>query len=149
MKWLASFLILSTAVLSSCGSSSSNKGIDGPWNASLVNPDQSAAFTYITVLAQGTGSTVNVTSFSFSGTVPCFASSSQAATFSVTGHSSGFQTGPFTMTISTMFPQQQNNVLTLTGTRGSDGTITGTWSLAGLTGCSGNGTFSMSGLPPV
>jgi hypothetical protein len=54
-------------------------------------------------------------------------------------------TGTFEMTISTMFPAL-NNVVTLTGNRTGDGTISGTWVLTGQTGCSGNGTFTLS--PP-
>jgi hypothetical protein len=48
------------------------------------------------------------------------------------------------MTITTVFPAGMNNVLTLQGTRNGDGSISGTWTLTGLTGCTGeNGTFQM------
>jgi hypothetical protein len=50
------------------------------------------------------------------------------------------------MIISTTFPGGSNNVLTLQGTVNSN-TISGTWSATGLTGCSGNGTFTIG--PPT
>ncbi len=46
------------------------------------------------------------------------------------------------MTISTVFPAL-NNVLTLQGALNGDGSIAGTWTLTGQTGCTGNGNFTM------
>jgi hypothetical protein len=46
------------------------------------------------------------------------------ATFSVTGASNGYQTGPFQMTITTLFPPQpSNNLLQLTGNRSGRGSM--------------------------
>ncbi len=138
---LVGISLLMAALMAACGSSPQN--INGNWNAVLFNPDQSTAFGFVTNLNQASGSTVNVSSFGFDnfGTLTqCFANSTgQSATF--------MATGAFTMTITTLFPTGQN-VLTLTGT-GANGGIGGTWSLTGLTGCSGSGTFTMNGHPPV
>ena len=46
------------------------------------------------------------------------------------------------MTISTVFPAL-NNVLTFQGALNGDGSIAGTWTLTGQTGCTGNGNFTM------
>jgi hypothetical protein len=117
---------------------------------SLVNPDGTAAYTFSATLAQSTGSTVNISSFGFTSAAPCFTGPlGQTATFMVTGHSGGFQTGPFGMNVSTAFGTQVENVLTLDGTRGSDGKISGTWTLAGLSGCSGGGSYTMSAPLPL
>lgn len=139
---------LSLATLISCGSSS--RGITGLWMVDARNPDNSLAFTFTANLTQGSGNSVNVSNFSFGGSLGCFTSGfSETATFSSSGSSNGFQTGSFTLTVSTMFPFATNNVLTLQGTRHSDGSISGTWTLTGQSGCSGNGTFTMRIPPPV
>ena len=149
MKAIRVSLVLATIALASCGSSSS-KGIDGVWEGTALNSDQSMNVTFMATLAQASGSTVDVPNFTFNSSAPCFTSSfSETASFSATGHSGGFQTGPFTLSITTMFPQQVNNVLTLTGTRNGDGTISGNWTITGVTGCAGNGTFTLSGIPPI
>lgn len=144
----AVFVILLASFLVACGSTRPSRVIDGAWNANLQNPDNSSAYTFSTTLNQGTGSGVTVISFLFTASAPCFSSSTaQTATFSATGHAGGYQTGPFSMNISSALGGPVENVLTLSGTRNSDGTITGTWSLSGLPGCSGNGAYSMKALP--
>jgi hypothetical protein len=143
-------LALLAFFLVSCGSGSPAKKIDGVWNASLQNPDGSVAYTFGATLAQNTGSTVNVSSFSFTSPAPCFtAPLGQTATFTASGHSGGFEIGPFGMSVSTAFMTMQENVLTLTGTRNSDGKISGTWTLTGLSGCSGGGPYTMTALLPL
>jgi hypothetical protein len=66
----------------------------------------------------------------------------QTGSFVVSGDFNGNVTGQLQLTISTTFPSN-NNVLTLTGAA-SGSTISGTWTLNGGTGCSGNGTFTMT-----
>ena len=145
------FLILLASILTSCGSGPAPKTINGAWRANLLNPDSSTAYTFTTVLTQGTGSTLDVMGFLFVTQPSCFPTPlGQSATFSVKGHGGGFETGPFAMTISTAFGTMTENVLTLKGNRNSDGTITGTWTLTGLGVCSGNnGSFSMQLLPTM
>ena len=145
------FLFLLASILLSCGSSPASKTIDGAWRANLLNPDSSTAYTFTTVLTQGTSTTLDVTGFLFVTQPSCFPTPlGQNATFSVTGHRGGFQTGPFTMTISTAFGTMVENVLTLNGNRNGDGSITGTWTLTGLGVCSGpKGNYSMQLLPAM
>jgi hypothetical protein len=126
-------------MLGGCGSSRQPQ-IDGSWFAVVNNPDQSPAYPFSATLAQGSGTTVNVTNFGFATSTSCFSTpTSEAATFSAMG-SNG--TGTFGMTISTVFPAL-NNVLTLQGMLNGEGSIAGTWTLTGQAGCTGNGNFTM------
>src|SRR4029077_10927245 len=144
-------LALLAFFLVSCGSSSPAKKIDGLWNASLQNPDGSVAYTFMATLTQSTGSTVNITSFGFTSPAPCFtAPLGQSATFTASGHSGGYETGPFGMNIATGLMTPVENVLTLTGSRQSNGTISGNWTVTGLSRCSGvSGTYNMSSPLPL
>ena len=93
---------------------------------------------------------MTVSSFSFTSDAPCFtAPIGQTATFSVTGHAGGFEVGTFGMDVTTAMGTQVENVLALTGARAADGTISGTWTLTGLSGCSGNGTYTMTAPTPL
>jgi hypothetical protein len=143
-------LLLFASVLTACGSNSVPKVIDGVWNASLLNSNSSVAYTFQTTLNQDTGSAVKVIRFNFTSDAPCFTvPMGQTATFSATGHSHEFQTGPFSMNISTAMGTMVENVLTLSGTRHDDGSISGTWTLTGSSGCSGNGNYTMTALRPL
>jgi len=143
-------LLLLSCLLAACGSSRPAKKIDGVWNANLQNPDGSVAYTFMATLTQSTGSNVEVSGFVFTATAPCFTDPmGQTAMFSATGHSGGFETGSFGMSIATARGTMVENTLTLDGTRGSDGKISGTWTLTGLAGCSGGGSYTMTALPPL
>jgi hypothetical protein len=143
-------LVVLALFLVACGSTPAPRKIDGAWKASVLNPDLSVAYTIDTTLNQGTGSSVEVISFNFTSAAPCFSDPlGQSATFSATGHSGGVETGPFAMNVSTAFGTGMENVLALTGTRNADGTITGTWTQSGLSGCSGSGNYTMTLLPAL
>jgi hypothetical protein len=145
----AAVLTCLVLMLAACGSSRQPQNINGGWFADLKNPDGSSAFAFQTTLTQGGGTTVDVTNFTFEPPPQCFvAATSETATFSATGSSNGIVTGTFTMTVSTTFPAVQN-VLTLQGATNTGptdpGSISGTWTLAGQSGCTGvNGTFTMN-----
>lgn len=144
------FLILLGSLLVGCGSTRAPKVIDGTWTAKLQNPDSTSAYTFSSTLTQGSGSTVTVSNFVFTASAPCFSSpTGQTATFSATGHSGGYQTGPFAMNISTALGVAAESVLTLSGTRNADGKISGTWTLAGGGECSGSGNYTMQALLPL
>ena len=133
------------------GSGLGSGNINGTWDAALTNTGGSPAYTFSTTFTQGSGSALTVTNFTFTLPGPCFASYSasqysETGSFTLSGNLSGSVTGTFGMIISTTFPGGSNNVLTLQGTVNSN-TISGTWSATGLTGCSGNGTFTIG--PPT
>ena len=142
------FLFLLASILMSCGSSPKPQAIDGAWRANLQDANSSTAYTFTVVFSQSAAASLDILDFHFVPSALCFPSSTgQSATFSATGHSKGFETGPFTMNVSTAFGTMTENVLALNGTRNSDGTISGTWTLTGQTGCSGGGNYSMQLLP--
>jgi len=137
------FFLALALTLAACGGGGPHSGnINGTWAATLTNTDGSTAYTFTTSFTQSTGSTLTITNFTFNSAGPCFASqpTSQTGSFTLGGDFSGNVNGSFAMTISTLFPGPINNVLTLQGTV-SGGAISGTWTLTGNTGCSGNGTF--------
>lgn len=140
-KFALTTLLALGLTLTGCGKSSGN--VNGTWTATLTNPDSSPAFAFQTNIAGGGGGVFQVTSFTFTTAGPCFTGDTVTETGSVslTGNYSGHVAGSFAFTISTMFPVATNNVLTLNGTV-ADNTITGTWTLTGSTGCSGNGIFT-------
>lgn len=141
-------LALAALLLISCGSSNS-KNINGYWFSSLTNANGTTSNDFRASLAQGMGSAVSVSGFYFVIATPCFSTMAESATFTTNGSAGGYQTGAFQMTITTIFPASQNNVLTLNGTRDGQGNISGTWTATGEAGCTGNGMFNMRPQPPV
>lgn len=131
--------ILAVLILTSCGSSTSHT-INGQWFSSLVNQNETPDNQFRATFMQGVGSTISVSNFNFLSATPCFNSTAETATLSA---------GAFQMTITTLFPGAQNNVLTLNGTRQGNGNFSGTWSATGLAGCAGSGTFTMQPQIPV
>lgn len=128
------------------GSGSSSGSVNGNWNASLTNLDGTPAYAFTTSFTQNSSSAVTVTNFTLTSTGPCFSSQSttQTGSFALSGNFNGNVAGTFGMNITTMFPGAvTQNVLTLQGTV-SGNTISGTWNLTGVSGCSGNGTFTIT-----
>jgi hypothetical protein len=132
-------VILAAIILASCGSSTSHN-INGQWFSSLVNQNQTPENQFRATFVQGSGSTITVSNFDFLSATPCFNTVEVTAALSA---------GSFQMTITTLFPGAQNNVLTLTGTRQGNGNFSGRWSATGLRGCAGSGTFTMQPQVPV
>ena|SRR5947209_1008342 len=144
-------LVFVVSILEACGSGSSPRNINGFYLGQIS--DASTPVLYIsTNLAQASGSAVDITGFGIGslGSFPaCFSTTTtQTATFTASGHSNGFVTGAFQMTVATAFPGT-DNVLTLSGNRTGDGTISGTWVMTGQSGCSDSGAFTLSPPPPV
>jgi hypothetical protein len=70
---------------------------------------------------------VIVSNFGFTSPAPCFtAPLGQKVTFTASGHSGGFETGPFGMNIATGLMTPVENVLTLTGSRNSSARVRAT-----------------------
>lgn len=132
-------VILAVMILTSCGSSTSHN-TNGQCIGSLVNENQTPENQFRATFAQGTGSTFTVSNFDFLPAAPCFTTMAETATLSG---------GSFQMTIKTLFPAAENNVLTLQGTPESNGNFSGTRTVTGQTGCTGNGTFTMPPQIPV
>lgn len=144
MKSIVLALLLGLGLtLAGCGSDKQSGNINGNWTASLTDTGGTQMFAFSTSL-QGTGNsgTLTVNNFHFSTNSACFVSGeTESGTFALTGDFNGNVSGQFGMGILSGSPG--GNSLTLTGTV-SGNTMSGTWILAGSSGCSGNGTFTMT-----
>lgn len=138
---LATLLVLSMT-LAGCGKSAGN--IDGNWTTTLTTPPGGTpVFAFQTNFTGSGGGNFTITSLTFTTAGTCFATGpfTETGSVSLSGDYNGHVTGSFAMTISTQFPAGTNNVLSLNGAV-ANSTITGTWTLTGGTGCSGNGVFT-------
>jgi hypothetical protein len=143
LKQIAVVVVLALGLtLTGCGNSTGN--VNGNWTATLITPPGGTpVFAFATTFTQGSGGTLGFTNFNFTTAGTCFATGpfTETGSVSLSGNYNGKATGSIALTISTMFPAATNNVLTLMGTVNGN-TITGTWTLAGGTGCTGNGAFT-------
>jgi len=128
-------------MLAGCGKGSGN--VNGNWTATLISPPGATpVFAFATTFTQGSGGTLGFTNFTFTTAGSCFATGpfSETGSVSLSGNYNGNVTGSFAMTVATTFPAT-NNMLNLMGSVNGN-TVTGTWTLTGGTGCSGNGNFT-------
>lgn len=142
MKWFAVGVMALTLLAVGCGSNNSASNINGSWNAMLVSSGGTTAFTFGTNLTtQGNGG-LSVTNFNFTTNSSCFVSGETASgTFALSGNFNGNVKGTLGMTVQSGSPS--GNTLTLAGTANGN-SITGNWTLTGSSGCTGNGTFTMT-----
>ena len=127
--------------LAGCGSNSHVVGnINGKWAATLssTGADTFAFNTLLTVHGDGSLGSSNFT-FTVHNT-HCFPSTTaETGSFTLQGNFNGQVSGGFQYTIT----GAEGNILSLNGTV-QNGQITGTWTLSGAIGCSGNGNFTMT-----
>lgn len=144
MKQLAiALLVLVGLGLVGCNSSMNPGNINGTWNATLTSTGSGTPiFTFGTsVLVNGDGS-LSITNFSFNTSSPCFVSGeTESGSFTFSGNFNGQVNGSFGLTVASGTPA--GNTLALTGTA-TGNTISGNWTLTGSSGCTGNGTFTMT-----
>jgi hypothetical protein len=140
---LTALILLLSIALAGCGSNGNSANINGNWSATLTDSGGGATvFNFVTALAVNSDGSLSVVNFTFNSSGPCFVSG-QSATGSVTlsGNFNGNVTGSFQLNVQST--GSLNSVLTLNGTV-SGGVITGTWTLTGGIGCTGNGAFTMT-----
>jgi len=134
-------LLVVTLALASCGANSHMVGnINGNWAATLssTGADTFAFNTLLTVNADGSLGSSHFT-FKVNNT-QCFPSTTtETGSFTLQGNFNGQVSGLFQYTIT----GAEGNLLSLNGTV-QNGQITGTWTLSGAIGCSGNGNFTMT-----
>lgn len=144
MKWFAAvFVVFICTALIGCGSNGSNaSNVNGTWNATLASGGNTTVFSFGTSLhANGDGS-LTVSNFQFTTNSPCFVSGeTESGSFTLNGNFNGNVNGKFGMSVLSGNPS--GNTLALSGTANGN-TITGTWTLTGSGGCTGNGTFTMT-----
>jgi hypothetical protein len=167
MKEVA-ILLLVALMLNGCSSSSAPAQVSSneTWQAQLSGGESSASgFSFNTQFAINSNGALSITSFQFlnyNGSTSCFpvsggtVSGTMVLSVSTTSEGSDQVTGPFTFVV-----QSGGNALNLTGTvtgtapatqtgtsttLNSGATVTGTWTLAGGTGCNDavGGSFSMT-----
>ena len=135
-------LITLALILSGCGTTSNpgSGNINGNWIANLANSNSSGpTFQFNTSLTVSGSNSLVVTNLTFVSPSPCFPGpTSETGSFGLTGNFNGSVEGTFAMNVT-----GNGSTLALSGTV-QGGNINGTWTLQGGTGCSGNGTFSMT-----
>jgi len=144
MKQLAvAFVLLIVLALIGCGSDTSNSSnINGNWNATLISGNNSTFLTFGTSLKVNGDGSLSVSNFSFTTDSACFVSGeTETGSFTLSGDFNGNVNGKFGFTVQSGSPA--GNTLALSGTANGN-TISGTWTLTGGGGCSGNGTFIMT-----
>jgi hypothetical protein len=142
-KLPVAMLLMLGLTLIGCGASSKNGAtINGNWTATLMDTHNTQAFAFNTSLVESGNGSVSVSNFAFSTNSPCFVSGeSESGSFSLAGDFNGNVSGKFGMNVQSGSPG--GNTLNLSGAVAGN-TISGTWSLNGSAGCTGNGTFSMT-----
>ena len=129
-------------LLVACGTSDHSGNINGNWTATLTDASGAQMFTFATSITQSGNGSLSITNFQFSTNSPCFVSGeTESGSFALSGNFNGKVSGTFGMNVQSGNPA--GNTLTLAGTV-SGNTITGTWTLAGGSGCTGSGKFTMT-----
>lgn len=143
-KLAVGMLIALSLTLVGCGGSNGHSGnINGNWTASLTDTNGAQVFAFTTsLIASGGNGNLTVNNFTFSTNSSCFVSGqTESGTFALSGNFNGNVTGTFGLSVMSGSPS--GNTLTLTGAVNGN-TITGTWTLSGGMGCTGNGSFTMT-----
>jgi hypothetical protein len=146
MKRFGTAVVLSMALaMLACGGgpSSNDDVIKGNWTGALFTTGGTTSLGFNATLTQS-GTTVNVTKFSFTTPSSCFAAGTTATgVFNLTGTTHGVTSGAFQLAFQSG-PSNPNgtNLLALQGTFVRNA-ISGTWTLTGTgTDCTGSETFT-------
>lgn len=148
---------MGTGGMSGANSNVTNN-MDGNWTATMTTPSGVQMMVFTTALSQNSGNVVTATSFQFKTAAPCFATgTSGTGAVMPNPNMNGSTVSSFGMTIQSGDMEMQagsmdmqmgmtgNNVLTLQGSMSNMNTISGTWTMSGVTsGCSGSGNFTMT-----
>jgi hypothetical protein len=142
MKQFALALLLAVGlILVGCGSNSNPANINGTWNATLLDQNNTTMFSFGTSLVVNGDGSLSISNFTFNSNSPCFVSGETATgSFTLSGNFNGNVNGAFGFVVKSGTPA--GNTVTLTGTA-TGNTIKGNWIMNG-TGCSGTGTFTMT-----
>lgn len=132
------------------GNNSQPVNLSGNWTANLQQTSGTTAFSFTTTLTEVGGSILNGSNLSFSPASSCFSSQiteSGNVQFSSSGY--GYYTGggqtAMSLSIKGLSSSGATDALTMQGTVNPDNSVSGTWSLNGLTAsCSGSGGFTMT-----
>lgn len=152
-NWLPLVLALGLFLaLLGCGNNNQVKpaNLSGNWTATLQKANGSTVFSFASSITEVGNTVLNVSSVSFNPATSCFQSqvgASGIAQFSSSGY--GYYTGGGTtamaLTVKGLAAGGGTDTLTLQGTANPDNTVSGTWTLNGVSAtCSGSGGFTMT-----
>ncbi len=124
--------------------------LSGNWTATLQKANGSTAFSFSSSINEVGNRVLNVSNVSFNPSTSCFQSQISAsglAQFSSSGY--GYYTGggvtAMSLTVKGLAAGGGTDTLTLQGTANPDNTVSGTWTLNGVSAaCSGSGGFTMA-----
>ena len=135
-----------------CGNRNQVKpaNLSGNWTADLQKANGSTVFSFSSSINEVGNTVLNVSNLSFNPATSCFqsqVSASGIAQFSSSGY--GYYTGggvtAMSLTVKGLAAGGGTNTLTLQGTANPDNTVSGTWTLNGVSAaCSGSGGFTMT-----
>ncbi|HYL97305.1 MAG TPA: hypothetical protein VET69_15975 [Terriglobales bacterium] len=124
--------------------------LSGNWTADMQKANGSTVFSFSSSINEVGNTVLNVSNLSFNPATSCFqsqVSASGIAQFSSSGY--GYYTGGGTtamaLTVKGLAAGGGTDTLTLQGTANPDNTVSGTWTLNGVSAaCSGSGGFTMT-----
>lgn len=147
MKYAWGILLLALLALSvACANnnnSNDNVNVSGNWSAALLDANGNQEFSFTTSLVQQSNNGVSGESLTFTTNSACFVDGgTETGALTLNGNTSGVTSAGLQLNI-TSSGSSAGNTLTLNGTY-QNNNVTGTWTLNGGLGCTGNGTFSMT-----
>ena len=124
--------------------------LSGNWTANLQKANGSTVFSFSSSITEVGNTVLNVSNVSFNPATSCFqsqVSASGLAQFSSSGY--GYYTGggvtAMSLTVKGLAAGGGTDTLTLQGTANPDNSVSGTWTLNGVSAaCSGSGGFTMT-----
>jgi hypothetical protein len=148
MKYFFSGIMLAAlALFAACGSNSNNGNnnvnVAGNWSAALTDTGGNAVLSFTTTLTQTSNNSVSGETLTFTTNSACFANGeTETGALTINGTTNGVTSAGLQLSIVSS-GASAGNTLMLNGTF-QNNAINGTWTLTGTTGCSGNGTFTMT-----
>jgi hypothetical protein len=153
LNWLCLSVALGFfGVLLGCGNGNQARpaNLSGNWTATLQKANGSTAFSFSSSINEVGNTVLNVSNVSFNPATACFQSqvgASGIAQFSSSGY--GYYTGggvtAMSITVKGLAAGGGTDTLTLQGTANPDKSVSGTWTLNGVSAtCSGSGAFTMT-----
>jgi hypothetical protein len=144
MKYFALAALLAIGLaLAGCGANNSSNpaNINGTWNATLLDTNNTTVFSFGTSLVVNGDGSLTISNFQFNSNSSCFVSGeTESGSFTLMGNTNGQVNGRFGLAVQSGSPG--GNSLTLSGTANGN-TVSGTWTLTGGSGCTGSGSFTM------
>jgi len=114
-QFLVAVLLVLGLALAGCGSGSHSGNVNGTWNATLLDTNNTTVFSFGTSLVTNGDGSLTITNFQFTSNSPCFISGeTESGSFSLSGDFNGNVSGSFGFTVSSGSPA--GNTLKLNGT---------------------------------